>query len=319
MNNETLSILFNTFRSLVNGSTGRSVLEKAVVIRSAGDVFDSIANNTIPALEYVCESYNEEINNDKSGFTKSIYDNTHRIFKHRVKDVPSEYRNTYVSSYFIIKEIFSDLVNNKDKILSTLNNNLQQFIGTETTTIKDMTIINFLDCINYANNVCLDFIIYSIFTSSGEVKELHKNLRERVVSSTTSFFLNLAKLDMNNVNKFLKDLPKNSSIAMKNVEDSPVEDVASATKENGEHIETNGLDNFVGNPIYHVRLWIADFKHERYKQNLLKKEIILGKITQIRSGSVETYEKQSVVIDKLLTDLAEVEKKIVDYQKSVLD
>lgn len=319
MNNETLSTLFNTFRSLVNGSSGKSVLEKAVVIRSAGDVFDNIANNTIPALEYLCESYDEEINNDKSGFTKSVYESTHRIFKHRVKDVPSDQRNKYISSFFIIKDVFTDLTNNKDRILSTLNNNLQQFIGTETTTIKDMTIINFLDCVNYANNVCLDFIIYSIFVSSGEAKELHKNLRDRVVSSTSSFFLNLAKLDMENVNKFLKELPKNSSIAMKNVEDSPVEDVVTATKENGEHIETNGLDNFVGNPIYHVRLWIADYKHERYKQNLIKKEIILGKITQIRSGSVATYEKQNVVIDKLLTDLAEVEKKIVDYQKSVLD
>lgn len=319
MNNEIMSNLFNTFRSLVNGFSGKSVLEKAVIIRSAGEVFDSIDRDTIPALQYVCESYAEEINNDKSGFTSAVKESIHRNFKKRLKDVPSEYKNDNISSYFVIKDVLEDLVNNKDKILSVLNNNLQQFIGTETTTIKDMTIINFLDCVNYVNNVCLDFVLYSVFLATNEDGELHKNLRERVKTTTSSFIINLAKLDMENVNKFLKDLPKNSSIEMKNVEDSPVEDVVSATKENGEHIEVNGLDNFVGNPIYHVRLWIADYKHERYKQNLLKKEAILGKITQVRSGSVQTYEKQGVVIDKLLADLAEVEKKIVDYQKSVLD
>lgn len=318
MKSEILSTLLATFNSVVNIKGSRYSVTKADIINGASEIFDNIETTLLPTLDQITTSYVDEINKEKK-YLPVLKTEFEKRFKDSLKSVDASARGHNIVVFEIMKVIFQNLSDNRDHILNTFNNNLQLFVGSETANIKDMSIISYIDNINYAMNVAMDFMLYSVFEVVGEANELGNRVRDRAMSSAGTLVNSLVKLEEPRLKEYLKDLPKISTIDMNAVENATPDDVYTAANDAKEKMPEYVLDNFVGNPIYHVRLWIADYKHNKYKQNLLKKDIILGKVNAIRSGSVETYKKQSVVIDKLLADLAEVEKQIVDYQKSVLD
>jgi hypothetical protein len=70
------------------------------------------------------------------------------------------------------------------------------------------------------------------------------------------------------------------------------------------------ISGFIGNPIFHIRMWLVDKEIEKYEALKTRKKILEGRILELKLGKDATSEKTKKAIDVFEKDILKIDDKI---------
>ena len=185
---------------------------------------------------------------------------------------------------------------------------------------KQASFIRSAEAISFISRFSLDFLNYIYMSEALEVSsELKDSLRlspatiKHVQLNTTRFFKLISDYGIPHKD-FIKLYEKIPEVSIGNNNANGVKAMFSAVEL--DPFKNSLMSNFVGNPIYHIRMQIAEWQANRYKANKDKKKVLELRLLHLKTLNEKennpAIEKEIIYtqsrIDRLDRYLAEVEE-----------
>lgn len=190
-----------------------------------------------------------------------------------------------------------------------VNKDFPELITAKTTSFKVGTVMRVLTDISSMSIFCLDVLYYAISEPEKMDKAYAKQI-DKNYSSFCSLFLTYNK-ELENITK---NAPSVSNEIMSLDASSSMSDVLA--KKSGAMVRLpDGFkaQQFVNNPIYHIRLWLVDRDIEKYNANKDKKEMLELKVLSLKMAKNDP----DADVDKLDKQIAYYEEKISDLNYKI--
>lgn len=186
-----------------------------------------------------------------------------------------------------------------------VNKDFPDLITAKTTSFKVGTVMRVITDISSMSIFCLDVIYYSISDRSKMDKSYTIQI-DKNYSSFCSLFLTY--------NRELENITKNAPAISNEIislnAPSAMSDVLA--KKSGATVRLPDgfkVQQFVGNPIYHIRLWLVDRDIEKYNANKDKKEMLELKVLSLKmakndpGADTNKLDKQIAYYEEKISDL----------------
>jgi len=201
--------------------------------------------------------------------------------------------------------LFSMELSDNGSILSTLAvHNLPVYITDKTLNVRSAGIIGTIA--NYSSMVLYlsDLSVYLTYIVSGD--ELYYPKKKEMVKSLSGAFLVLYVTYNTKSRKIMDDLAELSITEL-----GDIESLGIAMRPN-DHKFSLPINNFIGNPIYHVRIWIEEIKFSRYEWMKEQRTIVELKLLELRAresmkpnsiktGEVKYHEERLRALEEKIT------------------
>lgn len=280
-------IMSNSLETLIKGKekffkNKKTVIQKSNLINMYEDAIKNLSQNVLP----VCEKFlSLAEDNSIPAISKKTLDNvgevkvTLKYLKTSDKTVYGYFKNTLVPN-------LKNLVEQSDKIRNVLINNFPTVATSATFTVKELSVVNFVDNITFFSSFTLDLIDFIIETCrihSGSLKtySFNKKILEMIRNNMNPFILTTSECNKDYITKFIKSLPHASEVIVEEVREESPELVKRIVSEQGDVQPLLNVNNFFGNPIYHIGMWISDLQHRRYEYLKEKRARFNLTITQL--------------------------------------
>lgn len=195
----------------------------------------------------------------------------------------------------------SILIDKDDDIRKGLKNCFKGVSTTDKTiNSRELAAIEFVKSLNLFVTFTSDLILYTAFNIRGGI-QINKKYEQRMMNSISAYTDVVQELSDNNivqkVNSFASMKLVNVGAAMDEIENNDTntlgrigESIGSSVLEllKGSGFVSMSRSGFIGNPIYHLRMWWADFQHSRYeslKENKAATEAILLDLRLKKEGT----------------------------------
>lgn len=276
--------LMNFFSSDENKD---EIIKKQNVADTLDNVISNINDSVLPSLVDIENLSKEELEE----LTKSKY----FVIMKNVSKV-----NKSGEEYFKnIKKLFETIANNEGKLKQAVNK-LNPTITAISVKAHDAVVTKLVNDICFLTFFTLDFINV-IATSKEDIAHLPK-YKVKAIDDNLNEYLDC----LNKYNDIEKDLiDKLATVPNTELNLSDVSLVGFVTTALARTVSLLPLtDGFVGNPIYHIRLWRLDKQHEKYEANKSRRQVISLKLADLKyrlsagssdgslSKQIDFYEKQ---------------------------
>ena len=290
--------LMNFFSSSENKD---EIIKKQNISETLDSVMTNINDAVLPSLVDIENLSKEEL----SELTKSKY----FVIMKNVSKV-----NKSGEDYFKnIKKLFETISNNESKLKQAVNK-LNPTISSVSVKVHDAVVTKLVSDICFLTFFTLDFINI-IVTTKEDIVHLPK-YKVKAIDDNLSEYLDC----LNKYNDIEKDLiDKLPTVPNTELNLSDVSLVGFVTSALARSVSLLPLtDGFVGNPIYHIRLWRLDKQHEKYEANQARRQVISLKLADLKyrlssSGNGDaSLQKQ---IDFYEKQLSNTEYEIIKYEQ----
>lgn len=224
---------------------------------------DIIRGEIIPLIEAFKNSANQ------NHFDVSILD------KGEAKDVLSlissslglKGKNFEVINY--IHNVLQDILDNEVNIDKFIKKCFNGTVTDKTMTTKEAAALGIINRIFSVRIYSLDLLLFLTSLTSSKF-EVNKNYKGNLVTNAVSFAYSLRSL---RTKEIINEMDKVSSMVGQNLDQA-------VTVEDQDLVSTDG---FIGNPIYHLGIWIVDFKHKFvYERIKTQKEAVELLLTDLK-------------------------------------
>lgn len=296
----------------------KTVIKKSLIISMFEDAVQSIETDVLP----VCESFIKSVDTEQTGIlTKKNLDGVGELkvvlnyVKTKEKTVYGYFKNTVIPN-------LKSLVEHREKLKNVLTNNFPTISTYASFNVKDLSVINLIDNINFLSMYTLDLVNFVIETcriNSNSLKnyEMNKKVLEMIRNNLNPFVLLSTELDKNYLESFIKKLPNCTELIVDSIKEESPELIKRVLEDQGQPEKMMNVNNFTFNPIYHILSGIENFKYNRYLANKDKRERFRLTITQLE------LEKDGVNDDKINKQIEwyrekeeELTYKITKYENS---
>lgn len=277
-----------------------NVVKKQNILETFGNIISNINDSVIPSLNDINNLSVDEMNE----IGKSKYFLTMKNSSKTIKDATSYFKN--------VQKLFENILNSESKIKQAVNK-LNPTITSLSVKTSDAITVKVINDLSFMTFYTLDFINV-VLTSKEDITHLPKYKVKAIEDNLNEYLDCLSKYD--NIEKDVIDKLGSLPGTELNLSDpSLLSFVSSAVAKVVGFIPLS--NGFVGNPIYHIRLWRLDKQHEKYEANKARRQIVSLKIADLKhksaTGSTEpNLQKQIDFWEKQLSD---VEYSIVKYEK----
>lgn len=275
------------FSDLKNGG-----IKKEMVVKVCDNIEDNISNNIIPAIDGLLNVKNTNITNNK-------------ILQKFSKDAELK-GNSATDSLNSLKNFFNSILNEFKELSSCVTKYLSNVVYEKSITARDGAILRIVSDINSISLYTLDFL-YSATNVNNGMSKKHKDQ----VSSMYVDYCSLIRAYNKNLAKNIKSL-KDISTEVVNLDTEPglLDTLFSNT---GKLINLPVTNGFVGNPIYHFRMWMADRDYRKYELNKEKKRLLELKILALKAEK----ENEGVDLNKLNRQIEYYEDLVNDIEHDI--
>ena len=287
------------FSTILEAVTPKFIsLNKKAVLKSKTFLFNSLENEVLPALDVFISSNIKALSKNK--FLSNSF-SLMGIKSSNSLDGVKELRN-----------IFQDIMSYEqkmDKLILNMNNVLLD----KNTSLKDGTLVRVIEDLTFMSLYVLDFLYYSILDESDTN---FTKMKIEVIKNELPEFIKLVKY----YNKYIKNI-------LDEILELPDVPVSISQTDSSSMLDTflkkikkisfiPAANGFVGNPIYHFRMWLVDREIRKYEALKDRKEALELRLMELRyqeSGSTDENIKERIAyfeekISKIEYEIAKIEK-----------
>lgn len=273
-------------------------LNKKAVLKSKTFLFNSLENEVLPALDVFISSNIKALSKNK--FLSNSF-SLMGIKSSNSLDGVKELRN-----------MFQDIMSYEqkmDKLILNMNNVLLD----KNTSLKDGTLVRVIEDLTFMSLYVLDFLYYSILDES-DTNFTKKKIE--VIKNELPEFIKLVKYYNKNIKNILDEILElpDVPVSISQTDSSSMLDTFLKKIKKISFIPT--ANGFVGNPIYHFRMWLVDREIRKYEALKDRKEALELRLMELRyqeSGSTDENIKERIAyfeekISKIEYEIAKIEK-----------
>ena len=273
-------------------------LNKKAVLKSKTFLFNSLENEVLPALDVFISSNIKALSKNK--FLSNSF-SLMGIKSSNSLDGVKELRN-----------MFQDIMSYEqkmDKLILNMNNVLLD----KNTSLKDGTLVRVIEDLTFMSLYVLDFLYYSILDESDTN---FTKMKIEVIKNELPEFIKLVKYYNKNIKNILDEILElpDVPVSISQTDSSSMLDTFLKKIKKISFIPT--ANGFVGNPIYHFRMWLVDREIRKYEALKDRKEALELRLMELRyqeSGSTDENIKERIAyfeekISKIEYEIAKIEK-----------
>ena len=273
-------------------------LNKKAVLKAKTFLFNSLENEVLPALDVFISSNIKALSKNK--FLSNSF-SLMGIKSSNSLDGVKELRN-----------MFQDIMSYEqkmDKLILNMNNVLLD----KNTSLKDGTIVRVIEDLTFMSLYVLDFLYYSILDESDTN---FTKMKIEVIKNELPEFIKLVKYYNKNIKNILDEILElpDVPVSISQTDSSSMLDTFLKKIKKISFIPT--ANGFVGNPIYHFRMWLVDREIRKYEALKDRKEALELRLMELRyqeSGSTDENIKERIAyfeekISKIEYEIAKIEK-----------
>lgn len=273
-------------------------LNKKAVLKSKTFLFNSLENEVLPALDVFISSNIKALSKNK--FLSNSFS---------LMGIKSSNSLDGVKE---LRDMFQDIMSYEqkmDKLILNMNNVLLD----KNTSLKDGTIVRVIEDLTFMSLYVLDFLYYSILDES-DTNFTKKKIE--VIKNELPEFIKLVKYYNKNIKNILDEILElpDVPVSISQTDSSSMLDIFLKKIKKISFIPTT--NGFVGNPIYHFRMWLVDREIRKYEALKDRKEALELRLMELRyqeSGSTDENIKERIAyfeekISKIEYEIAKIEK-----------
>lgn len=281
--------MFKYLKKLVIGAT----IDREDIANTYVSVSKVIEDTVIPSIEMLKD---EDLYKDASSEFNKLVDNMGATLNTR-KDI--------MSVLSAIEELFVEISESKDDVLDLIGA-LGEFISDRSKTPKEVGVIGIVNTVTEVTLYVQDLLLYIPYVVKGDdfftkakVNDILENSRGLI--TTMSMYKGQFKDKVSEVREL-------SDVTIREPEDV----VVNGSKNDNEF--TLPVTNFIGNPIYHIRLWLLEIDMIRIENLERKKQLLALKIANLKAkgstiGTAKSIEKLEEMIQKYEARIRKLEKR----------
>ena len=273
-------------------------LNKKAVLKSKTFLFNSLENEVLPALDVFISSNIKALSKNK--FLSNSFS---------LMGIKSSNSLDGVKE---LRDMFQDIMSYEqkmDKLILNMNNVLLD----KNTSLKDGTLVRVIEDLTFMSLYVLDFLYYSILDES-DTNFTKKKIE--VIKNELPEFIKLVKYYNRNIKNILDEILElpDVPVSISQTDSSSMLDTFLKKIKKISFIPT--ANGFVGNPIYHFRMWLVDREIRKYEALKDRKEALELRLMELRyqeSGSTDENIKERIAyfeekISKIEYEIAKIEK-----------
>lgn len=273
-------------------------LNKKAVLKSKTFLFNSLENEVLPALDVFISSNIKALSKNK--FLSNSFS---------LMGIKSSNSLDGVKE---LRDMFQDIMSYEqkmDKLILNMNNVLLD----KNTSLKDGTLVRVIEDLTFMSLYVLDFLYYSILDESDTN---FTKMKIEVIKNELPEFIKLVKYYNKNIKNILDEILElpDVPVSISQTDSSSMLDTFLKKIKKISFIPT--ANGFIGNPIYHFRMWLADREIRKYEALKDRKEALELRLMELRyqeSGSTDENIKERITyfeekISKIEYEIAKIEK-----------
>lgn len=276
-------------------------LKKGNVTQTLDYTLDNIRNNIIPILDSMTANR-----------ILTILKSNPRLTKFG-KDCEFKGSNPY-TVLEELKKFFNRVLNESGKLQDHINKYLSATMSSKAVTARDGAILRIVSDLSSISLYTLDFLHSSL------VENNKSNFPKAHTKQVDSGYVPYCSL----IRHYNKELEKNISdikeVSLENINFTGDNSILNTFFKNTGKVINLPVSGFVGNPIYHYRMWLADKEHKKYEKNKEEKRLLELRLLALQADK----DKDGVDINKLNKQIeyyeeaiSDIEFKISQYEKSI--
>ena len=273
-------------------------LNKKAVLKAKTFLFNSLENEVLPALDVFISSNIKALSKNK--FLSNSFS---------LMGIKSSNSLDGVKE---LRDMFQDIMSYEqkmDKLILNMNNVLLD----KNTSLKDGTLVRVIEDLTFMSLYVLDFLYYSILDESDTN---FTKMKIEVIKNELPEFIKLVKYYNKNIKNILDEILElpDVPVSISQTDSSSMLDTFLKKIKKISFIPT--ANGFVGNPIYHFRMWLVDREIRKYEALKDRKEALELRLMELRyqeSGSTDENIKERIAyfeekISKIEYEIAKIEK-----------
>ena len=295
--------MFTAIKNFISSvfSSEATIAKQSNVIETVLAVDNSITNNILPVLNNVLELDKGVLNKNKTLTAINKLSNTR--FTDNVDLINK------------IKEFFIEIQDNKDTLIATIKSNCPSVITVKTLTFKQAATLKVVNDLTSMSLFVLDLVNAFLALETGNGTSNLSKAQLASLDACSSDLVAVFDSYYKKLNKLIKDLKDVSAELINQSESDTTNNIISST--NGKHVDlpsdTNG---FLGNPIYHIRMWFVERSLAKLQILEDKKKLIELRIQQIRANEKNLPDEQiAKMINYYEEELSNIEYKITKIKE----
>lgn len=295
--------MFTAIKNFISSvfSSEATIAKQSNVIETVLAVDNSITNNILPVLNNVLELDKSVLNKNKT--LTAINKLSHTRFTDNVDLINK------------IKEFFIEIQDNKDTLIATIKSNCPSVITVKTLTFKQAATLKVVNDLTSMSLFVLDLVNAFLALETGNGTSNLSKAQLASLDACSRDFVAVFDSYYKKLNKLIKDLKDVSAELINQSESDATNNIISST--NGKHVDlpsdTNG---FLGNPIYHIRMWFVERSLAKLQILEDKKKLIELRIQQIRANEKNLPDEQiAKMINYYEEELSNIEYKITKIKE----
>lgn len=295
--------MFTAIKNFISSvfSSEATIAKQSNVIETVLAVDNSITNNILPVLNNVLELDKGVLNKNKTLTA--------------INKLSSTRFTDNVDLINKIKEFFLEIQDNKDTLIATIKSNCPSVITVKTLTFKQAATLKVVNDLTSMSLFVLDLVNAFLALETGNGTNNLSKAQLASLDACSRDFVAVFDSYYKKLNKLIKDLKDVSAELINQSESDTTNNIISST--NGKQIDlpsdTNG---FLGNPIYHIRMWFVERSLAKLQILEDKKKLIELRIQQIRANEKNLPDEQiAKMINYYEEELSNIEYKITKIKE----
>jgi len=256
-----LQSLLNFFHSM-NHTT-----KKEDVLTNIKRTFDNLNNEVLPTLSNVIENVGNSDVIKKNNNIKLL------AISAGIKS--KDNKDTLVK----LKAILTNIAKNDDLVEKLVNDKLPDVVTDKTVTVRDLAILKLASDLSNLTLFTLDFL-YMILTDPKDSD--FPKIKFQLIKDGMSDYGILIKTYSDKFTKKIETIGKIADLPLETDEHKSSFFEKLLGKE-GKVTNLPNVNNFVGNPIYHIRLWLVDREVKKYENLKDKKKLLELKVLELKA------------------------------------
>ena len=255
-----------------------------------------IKNEIIPSLDLLINSNNKALSNNTTianfGRMCNLRGNTQSIMK------------SYKEFYLEVDEFLDFLDSFVDKKFPSI-------VTEATVTGLTGSIVKLVSDLSAMSNYILDFLNYALSIEANDGSKLSRIQIERIKTGMSTYMV-LYKNYTGSLKKIEQELP-NVSNEILNFDQPNLGMLNVFLNKTGKIIKLPTSNGFVGNPFYHIRLWMMDREIEKFEADKERKRLLELKVLALNMDK----EVDGVDLNKINKQIEYYEEKIQDLEYKI--
>lgn len=270
----TYEALFSKFKKLFT-------IKKATLLDGLESEVTLIKDEVVPVIQSVKSAIEDGRIDSRAFESNQVLKSVRSFLKHDVK--------SNIKLLDVIISISDNIQEYENKLTLLVNKTFPNTTTDKTVTLRELGVMKILNDIILFRTYCTD-LAFMVTAETNPDVTLHKEAIARLKDNAGNFANAIDQLNSKVLEDNLKKIPNVAGVCAVDILATGADAVGDVVGGIGDVIGVFG-SGFIGNPIYHIRMWLEDIAYKNNESNKAKKQIIELILIDLRKKANGEYDK----------------------------